>query len=108
MPNVVTLVDTIEEMFSQTPDKRNKKEYQEWKQTINKLIEEVNKVSKLNVMFSTSFGRQLEYYTGMVFKIDIKSNSKLINFVAGGRYDGLILDLGSQKKVSAVGAAFNL
>jgi ElaB/YqjD/DUF883 family membrane-anchored ribosome-binding protein len=49
MPNVVTLVDTIEEMFSQTPDKRNKKEYQEWKQTINKLIEEVNKVSKLKM-----------------------------------------------------------
>ena len=31
-----------------------------------------NRVSKLNVIFSTSFGRQLEYYTGMVFKIDIK------------------------------------
>ena len=31
-----------------------------------------NKVSKLNVVFSASFGRQLEYYTGMVFKIDIK------------------------------------
>src|SRR6056300_581550 len=30
-----------------------------------------NKVSKLNVIFSASFGRQLEYYTGMVFKIDI-------------------------------------
>jgi ATP phosphoribosyltransferase regulatory subunit len=57
-----------------------------------------NKVSKLNVMFSTSFGRQLEYYTGMVFKIDIKSNSKIINCVNGGRYDGLISDLGSQKK----------
>ena len=67
-----------------------------------------NKVSKLNIMFSTSFGRQLEYYTGMVFKIDIKSNSKMINFCSGGRYDGLISDLGSQKKVSAVGAAFNL
>ena len=67
-----------------------------------------NKVSRLNVMFSTSFGRQLEYYTGMVFKIDIKSNSKMINCCSGGRYDGLISDLGSQKKVSAVGAAFNL
>ena len=67
-----------------------------------------NKVSKLNVMFSTSFGRQLEYYSGMVFKIDVKSNSKIINCVAGGRYDGLISDLGSKKQVSAVGAAFNL
>ena len=66
------------------------------------------KVSKLNVMFSTSFGRQLEYYTGMVFKIDIKSNSKIVNCCAGGRYDGLLSDLGSKKQVSAVGAAFNL
>ena len=67
-----------------------------------------NKVSKLNVMFSTSFGRQLEYYSGMVFKIDVKLNSKMINCCAGGRYDGLISDLGSQKKIPAVGAAFNL
>ena len=67
-----------------------------------------NKVSKLNVMFSTSFGRQLEYYSGMVFKIDIKSNSKIVNCCAGGRYDGLISDLGSKKQVPAVGAAFNL
>jgi ATP phosphoribosyltransferase regulatory subunit len=67
-----------------------------------------NKISKLNVMFSTSFGRQLEYYSGMVFKIDIKSNSKIINCANGGRYDGLISDLGSKKNVSAVGAAFNL
>ena len=67
-----------------------------------------NKISKLNVFFSASFGRQLEYYTGMVFKIDIISNSKIINCCAGGRYDRLISDLGSKKQVSAVGAAFNL
>jgi ATP phosphoribosyltransferase regulatory subunit len=66
-----------------------------------------NKISKLNVVFSTSFGRQLEYYTGMVFKIDIKSKSKFRNII-GGRYDKLISDLGSKKQVSAVGAALNL
>jgi hypothetical protein len=52
MPNVVDLVDRIEEMFEDMPDKRKKKEYQEWKVLINKLIEEVNKVSKLK-MYST-------------------------------------------------------
>ncbi len=67
-----------------------------------------NRISKLNVIFSTSFGRQLEYYTGMVFKIDIKSNNKKKNVINGGRYDELISDLGSKKKVSAVGAALNL
>ncbi len=67
-----------------------------------------NKVSKLNVVFSSSFGRQLEYYTGMVFKIDIKSNNSFRNIINGGRYDGLISDLGSKKKTQAVGAALNL
>ena len=67
-----------------------------------------NKLSKLNVMFSTSFNRDVEYYTGMVFKIDIKSNSKLVNFVNGGRFDNLLTDLGSKKYIPAVGAAFNL
>ena len=67
-----------------------------------------NKVSKLNVIFSASFGRQLEYYTGMVFRIDIKSNSKIKNVINGGRYDHLISDLGSKKEVPAVGAALNI
>ena len=67
-----------------------------------------NKTSKLDVIFSTTFGRQLEYYTGMVFKIDIKLKSKIINCCNGGRYDKLISDLGSKKQTPAVGAALNL
>jgi ATP phosphoribosyltransferase regulatory subunit len=67
-----------------------------------------NKISKLNVVFSTSFGRQLEYYTGMVFKIDINSKSKNRNIINGGRYDKLISDLGAKNQVAAVGAALNL
>ena len=84
------------------------------KHQINLLVDQgyfptsVNKTSKLNVIFSTSFGRQLEYYTGMVFKIDIKLNNKIKNIINGGRYDQLISDLGSKKKISAVGAALNL
>ena len=67
-----------------------------------------NKISKLNVVFSASFGRQLEYYTGMVFKIDINSKSKNRNIINGGRYDKLISDLGAKNQVAAVGAAINL
>ncbi len=67
-----------------------------------------NRINKLNVIFSAAFGRQLEYYTGMVFKIDIKSKSKIINCCNGGRYDKLISDLGSKKQTPAVGAALNL
>ena len=49
MANVVDIVDKIEEMFIDVPYKRKKKEYQEWKTTINKLIEEVNKLSKMKM-----------------------------------------------------------
>ena len=67
-----------------------------------------NKISKLDVVFSASFGRQLEYYTGMVFKIDIRSKSKNRNIINGGRYDKLISDLGAKNQIAAVGAALNL
>ncbi len=84
------------------------------KYKINLLVDQryfpisINKINKLNVTFSAAFGRQLEYYTGMVFKIDIKSKSKIINCCNGGRYDKLISDLGSKKQTPAVGAALNL
>ncbi len=66
-----------------------------------------NKINKLNVRFNSSFGRHLEYYTGLVFKIDIKSKSEKLN-IRGGRYDSLIKDLGFKKNIPAVGAAINL
>ena len=68
----------------------------------------INKISKLDIRYSASFGRQLEYYTGMVFKIIVKFKSKKFNLINGGRYDNLIADLGSSKKIPAVGAAINL
>ena len=67
-----------------------------------------NRIMKLDVEFSASFGRQLEYYTGMVFKIDIKNKLQKKNILNGGRYDKLISNLGGKKETPAVGAAFNL
>ena len=66
-----------------------------------------DKVSKLNVIFSSSFGMHLEYYTGMVFKIQTNLKLRKIE-INGGRYDNLIRDLGSKIKVPAVGGAINL
>ena len=65
-----------------------------------------NKINKLNVKFSSSFGRHLEYYTGIVFKIDIKTKTEKLN-IKGGRYDELIKELGFNKNIPAVGAAIN-
>ena len=58
------------------------------------------------VVFSTNFGRDFEYYTGMVFEVWSLKNKKEI--ARGGRYDNLLKSLGSKKNIPAVGAAINL
>ena len=67
----------------------------------------VKNLSKINskIVFLTNFGRDIEYYTGIVFEI---YNSSKKEIARGGRYDGLLKSLGSKKNISAVGAAINL
>jgi ATP phosphoribosyltransferase regulatory subunit len=52
--------------------------------------------------FSTSFGRGLDYYTGFEFELHNKGNG-VEPLVAGGRYDGLMTQLGSAVPIPAVG-----
>ncbi len=52
--------------------------------------------------FSTSFGRGLDYYTGFEFELHAKGNGAE-PLVAGGRYDGLLTQLGSAAPIPAVG-----
>jgi ATP phosphoribosyltransferase regulatory subunit len=56
--------------------------------------------------FSTSFGRGLDYYTGFEFELHAKGNGRsngVEPLVAGGRYDGLMTQLGSPTPIPAVG-----
>jgi ATP phosphoribosyltransferase regulatory subunit len=52
--------------------------------------------------FSTSFGRGLDYYTGFEFELHGRGNGPE-PLVAGGRYDGLMTQLGSAAPIPAVG-----
>jgi ATP phosphoribosyltransferase regulatory subunit len=54
------------------------------------------------VRFSTSFGRGLDYYTGFEFELHSRGNGTE-PLVAGGRYDGLMTQLGSAAPIPAVG-----
>jgi ATP phosphoribosyltransferase regulatory subunit len=54
------------------------------------------------VRFATSFGRGLDYYTGFEFELHAKGNG-VEPLVAGGRYDGLMTQLGSPVPIPAVG-----
>ena len=73
---------------------------------IFKEFKSVQNLKKLNqdVIFITNFGRDIEYYTGIVF--EIFSGKKEI--ARGGRYDDLLKSLGAKKNIPAVGAAINL
>lgn len=52
--------------------------------------------------FSTAFGRGLDYYTGFEFELHAKGNG-IEPLVAGGRYDGLLTQLGAATPIPAVG-----
>src|ERR1700759_1338437 len=52
--------------------------------------------------FSTAFGRGLDYYTGFEFELHSHGNGAE-PLVAGGRYDGLMTQLGSTTPIPAVG-----
>ena len=76
------------------------------KKNIFKEFKSIQNLKKLNqkVIFITNFGRNIEYYTGVVF--EIFSGKKEI--ARGGRYDDLLKSLGAKKNIPAVGAAINL
>ena len=52
--------------------------------------------------FSTAFGRGLDYYTGFEFELH-KAGDGIEPLVAGGRYDGLMTQLGASVPIPAVG-----
>jgi ATP phosphoribosyltransferase regulatory subunit len=55
--------------------------------------------------FATEFGRNLEYYSGLVFQIESPGFNDAI--AGGGRYDGLLADLGAPREVPAIGSAIH-
>lgn len=46
---IVDLVERIEKAFETRPEGRKRKELSDWKQSVNKLIEQVNKLSKIKM-----------------------------------------------------------
>ncbi len=76
------------------------------KKGVFKNFKSVKNLRKLNqdINFVANFGKDIEYYTGLVF--EIFSGTKEI--ASGGRYDDLLKSLGAKKSIPAVGAAINL
>lgn len=57
------------------------------------------------VTFDAGFGRNLEYYTGLVFEISAPGLDVASAIAGGGRYDNLLRSAGASSDVPAVGGA---
>lgn len=57
--------------------------------------------------FNANFGRELEYYTGLVFQVEVEARNAPLAVAGGGRYDGLLQDLGAATRIPAVGCAIH-
>ncbi len=57
------------------------------------------------MIFSTSFARRLDYYSGFVFEARSAKRPDAPPAIAGGRYDRLLRTLGAARDIPAVGAA---
>ena len=59
------------------------------------------------VTFAAEFGRNLEYYTGLVFEVTAPGLATGTPVAGGGRYDGLMRAAGSPVDIPAVGGAIH-
>lgn len=70
------------------------------------LAEEIG-VDLSNAEFSAEFGRNLEYYTGFVFQLELPGSDRAGQIAGGGRYDNLLQDIGAPAPVPAIGCAIH-
>jgi ATP phosphoribosyltransferase regulatory subunit len=64
-------------------------------------------VDPARMSFAADFGRQIEYYTGMVFQAEIEGAGTAGQVAGGGRYDTMLRAIGCPRDVPAVGAAIH-
>ena len=62
-------------------------------------------IDPARVQFTAHFGRNMEYYTGLVFEFWSRDKEGPVQIAGGGRYDSMMEMLGAKKPVSAIGCA---
>lgn len=105
-PSVVRSIDKINKIGKDEVEKEIGKELLE-KIEKSKPTETLQKILDLlsnpKVQFSPTLARGLDYYTGMIFEVEIGNYG--ISVAGGGRYDNLI-GMFASKQIPAVGGSF--
>ncbi|MFH0832548.1 MAG: histidine--tRNA ligase [Candidatus Aenigmatarchaeota archaeon] len=84
-------IDEVIEFIKSNPNESDMKNLKELKEIINLLDEKYRKFVKIDF----SIARGLDYYTGMIFEINVDGSKDAI--AAGGRYDNLIKKYGGEE-----------
>ncbi len=66
-----------------------------------------NDIDLQTITFEAEFGRDLAYYTGLVFQLEVPDLGPAGQIAGGGRYDTLLQSLGAPEPVPAVGCAIH-
>ena len=104
--NIVERADNLEGHLNRTESGRNFNEARKYSELRLKEMEELG-LNPKRFEFKATFGRELEYYTGFVFQIDVETSDGFVAVAGGGRYDNLLSDMGSPVPVTAVGCAIH-
>lgn len=88
---------------------KNKLPTKNIKNYFKKIILINKKIGKKYVIsFKTDFGRNADYYTGIVFMAYTKKKSQIVELARGGEYSNLLKTLGYKKNIFALGGVINL
>ena len=88
---------------------KNKLPIKNIKKYLKKIIRINQQIGKKYIItFKTDFGRNTEYYTGIVFLAYIKKKNQVSELARGGEYNNLLKTLGYKKNIPSLGGAINL
>jgi ATP phosphoribosyltransferase regulatory subunit len=104
--NIVERADNLEGHLNRMDPGRHFNEARKYFQKRLAEMEELG-LNPKRFEFKATFGRDLEYYTGFVFQIEVETLEGFVSVAGGGRYDNLLSDMGSPMPVSAVGCAIH-
>jgi ATP phosphoribosyltransferase regulatory subunit len=104
--DIVERADNLEGHLNRMESGRNFNEARKYFQKRLAEMEELG-LNPKRFEFRATFGRELEYYTGFVFQIEVETPEGFVSVAGGGRYDNLLSDMGSPVPVSAVGCAIH-
>ncbi len=104
--NIVERADNLEGQLNRLAPTKNFNAARRYFQTRLSEMEELG-LNPKRFEFKATFGRELEYYTGFVFQIDVETAEGFVAVAGGGRYDNLLSDMGSPIPVPAVGCAIH-